>query len=202
MGDNLDFQLFHNLLYEASRTAFLDIQRTHENETFYFFALNIEPLFGYIFPFSNTEETLTSMAENFLVPGYHPNLSLAEAREIVRWGTIDAPLHHEGMTFFEKVNKFLEPVTEILMEFPHDPWDEFEAFHSRLVGVCIDVLKQLDAEGIFGAGDRRNAILVNIFVGDVTDEQWLKYARELNLDVVYERVATHLEFVRNLEMRL
>jgi hypothetical protein len=202
VGENFDFEQFHNLLYEASRTAFLDIQRTHENETFYFFAMNIEPLFGYIFPFSNTEETLTYMAEKFLAPGYHPNLSLDEAREIVRWGTIDAPLHHEGMTFFEEVNKFLEPVTEILMGFPNDPWDEFEAFHNLLVGVCIDVLKRLDAEGIFGTRERRNTILVNIFVGDLTNEQWLKYARELNPDVVYERVATHLEFARNLETRL
>jgi hypothetical protein len=202
MAESFDFEQFRNLLYEASRAAFLEIQRTHAYETFYFFALNIEPLFGYIFPFSNTEETLSYMAENFLAPGYHPNLSLDEAREIVRWGTDDAPLHHEGTEHFGRVNQFLEPVTGILMGFPDGPWDEFNAFHNRLVGVCIDVLKRLDSEGTFGVGERRNTRLVNIFVGDLTDEQWLNYASELNPDVVYERAVAQLEFGRNLEKRL
>ncbi len=202
MEEPFDFEHFRSLLYEASRAAFPHVQRTHEGGKFYHFALSISPELGYVYPFSNTEEELTFVAQKFLAPGWHPGLSLEEAREIVRWGSDNNHLRHADAEFFEGVNEFLKPVPGILHRFPMDPWDQFRAFCDRFIGVCIDVLRQLDSEGVFGTGIRRNTAVVNIWVGDLTDERWLRYARQLNPDVVYERLERHLEFVRNLEQRL
>ena len=202
MADLFDFEQFRRLLFDASKTAFLLVQKLHTNESFYFFALNIAPSLGYVFPYSETEEELTFAAQDYLKLGWHPELSVAEARENLRWGTNSKRTYSECGSLFQQVNEFIEPVTGILDSFPPGPWDEFHAFFNRFIEVCIYVLKQLDSEGVFGTGEQRNTIALNIFVGDSTDEQWLEYARELNPDAVYARVVEQKRFARTLEAQL
>ena len=56
-----------------------------------------------------------------------------------------------------------------------------------MIDVCIRVLKRLDAEGVFGAGERREGIVLNVLMGDQSDEERLKYAKLLNPASVYAR---------------
>jgi hypothetical protein len=50
----------------------------------------------------------------------------------------------------------------------------------------------LDSENIFGAGEQRNAITLNILMGDQSDEEMRKYAKLLNPATVYERFCMEL----------
>jgi hypothetical protein len=202
MGEPFDFEHFRSLLCEASRAAFPHIQRTHQGEKFYHFALNIPPELGYVSPFSSTEEALTFAAQKFLAPGWHAGVSLEQAREIIRWGSDANNVHPVGAELFERVNEFVERVPGILYDMPTETWDEFQAFCSRFIGVCIDVLKELDSEGVFGTGVRRNTVVVSIWRGDLDDETWLSYGRRINPEVVCERLERHLHSTRNFELRL
>jgi len=51
------------------------------------------------------------------------------------------------------------------------------------------VLKQLDDEGIFGEGEQRKSIVLNILMGDQSDEERMKYAKLLNPSSVYNHFA-------------
>jgi len=53
-------------------------------------------------------------------------------------------------------------------------------------------LKRLDSENVFGAGEQRDAITLNILMGDQSDDEMRKYAKLLNAASVYERFCMEL----------
>jgi hypothetical protein len=83
-------------------------------------------------------------------------------------------------------------ISDIIDEFPEDSWDEFDTLVAQFMGVCTEVLKRLDSENLFGEGEQREAITLNILMGDQSDEEMRKYAKLLNPASVYERFCMEL----------
>ena len=186
MIDAFDFQKLHDLLYIASKAAFISIQHAHENESFYVFALYTTGDLAYIVPTASTEEGLTIAAQKYSKLNNYRNFSIEELRERLRWSPCDSPLHVEGEEYFLEVNNLVSNVPLILDAIPtEESWSEFDDFVDRFLGVCIKVLKQLDNEGIFGEGEKRNSAVINILMGDQSDEERLKFAKILNPSSIY-----------------
>ena len=192
MATSFDFDGFASCLYDAAKAAFSAIQRTHEGEAFYSFALFTSGDMAYVFPTASTEQGLTQVAHQYFEKGEATGSNLQQERDSLRWSPGDSPLHMEGQPFFEAVNKLTATIGDIVGEFPEDSWDEFDAFVAQFMTVCINVLKRLDAEGLFGRDDQRNAITLNILMGDQSDEEMLKYAKLLNPPPAYERFRKEL----------
>jgi hypothetical protein len=188
MTDTFDFQKLYDLVYVASKAAFVSIQHAHENESFYVFALYTTGDLAFIVPTTSTEEGLTIAAQKYSKLNNYRNFSLEELREDLRWSPCDSPLHGEGEEYFVEVNNFVSNVPLILDAIPtEESWSEFNDFVDRFLGVCINVLKQLDNEVIFGEGEKRNSAVINILMGDQSDQERLKFAKILNPSSIYNR---------------
>jgi hypothetical protein len=190
MADEFDFGKFHELLYSASKSAFINIQHLHKNEQFYIFALYTCGDLAYVIPTSSTEEGLTVAAQKYSTIKYYQGFSIEQLRERLRWSPCDSPLHTNGEEYFAEVNDFVAKVPVILDAIPtEESWQEFNSFVDRFIDVCITVLKQLDDEGVFGEGEQRSSIVLNILMGDQSDEERMKYAKLLNPSSVYNHFA-------------
>ena len=186
MADEFDFGKFYELLYAASKSAFKYIQQSRVNENFYLFALYTCGDLAYVIPTSSSEEGLTLAAKKYSTIKYYQDFSIEQLRERLRWSPCDSPLHTYGEEYFTEVNNFVANVPPILDSIPiEESWQEFDSFVSRFMDVCIRVLKQLDSEGVFGESERRNSVVLNILMGDQSDEDRLKYAKLLNPSPVY-----------------
>jgi hypothetical protein len=188
MTCEFDFEKFYELLYIASKNAFTSIQLAHKDERFYVFALFTCGDLVYIIPSSSTEEGLTQVAHKYFndYQKYYKGFSIEQLRELLRWSPCDSPLQGEGEEYFTELNKLVSIVPNIICEIPHEEsWDKFDNFVNKFLGVCVKVLRQLDSEGIFGEGEKRNSVVLNILMGDQGDEERLKYAKMLNPSSVY-----------------
>jgi hypothetical protein len=186
MAEEFDFEKFYELLYAASKSAFASIQHSHKNEGFYLFALYTCGDLAYVLPTSSTEEGLTLAAQKYSAIKRYQDFSIEQLRERLRWSPCDSPLHTQGEEYFVDVSKSVSDVPLILDSIPiKESWQEFENFVDKFMEICIKVVKQLDIEGAFGEGERRNSIVLNILMGDQSDEERLKFAKLLNPSSVY-----------------
>jgi hypothetical protein len=194
MTNSFDFDNFRSYLYDASKAGFLAIQGAHTNEHFYSFALVTSGDMAYVYPTASTEEGLTQAAQKYIDKGRKSDKgkTLEQMRDELRWSLGDSYLNMEDNTYFEAVNALVANISDIIDEFPEDSWDEFDTFVAQFMGVCTDVLKRLDSENVFGAGEQRDAITLNILMGDQSDDEMRKYAKLLNAASVYERFCMEL----------
>jgi hypothetical protein len=188
MADEFDFEKFYKLLYTASKSAFTFIQRAHEGESFYIFALYTTGDLAYILPTSNTEEGLTLAAQKYSTIKHYRDFGIDQLREHLRWSPCDSPLHTDGEEYFVEVNNFISNVPLILDAIPtEESWAEFDDFHNKFMEVCIKVLRRLETESVFGEGTKRNSVVLNILMGDQSDSERLKFAKLLNPSSVYDQ---------------
>jgi hypothetical protein len=81
-------------------------------------------------------------------------------RELVKWSYADSPYFDIGAKFFSEVHELFEKRPQILMMSEQDRMQEYE---SRLLAM-EHAISTLDSEGLFGIGEKRSAIVVNVEV--------------------------------------
>ncbi len=192
---SFDFQQFHTTLLEEARVGFHSIRRQHRGETFYSFALYTYGERAYIFPTASTEEGLTQVARKYMAKGHYQGRALEQLRRELRWSPCDSPLHGEGAAYCQRANELLEPVPELLQALndrEHDSRKRSDKLIEQLDSIFLDVLKQLDAEGVFGRGEHRASVVVNLLMGDQSDESRLAYAKQLNPREAYQKLEEDL----------
>ena len=169
MSFSFDFQTFQALRVEAARSALLRVQRKHAEERFYAFGLYIAGELGYVVPTSNTEEGLTRVAQAYVNAGYGPDLQAVAAD--LRWNPADWAYHLEGQELFETVNGMLEDVPARLFAL----YDTGAAWltatvRAELECILVGALQELDREGVFGQDEARRQIVVNLLMGDQSNQ--------------------------------
>jgi hypothetical protein len=67
-------------------------------------------------------------------------------------------------------------------------------YDGTLNGICIEVLKRMDAEGAFGTGPERERVVLGICYigGDNSQEEFLGWAKQVNPSSVYKRLRKEL----------
>ena len=91
---------------------------------------------------------------------------------------------HEWAGLVQAIHTALQRLAE---DMPHEAAYERLAPHrGAFVSVCVNALKQLEAEGIFGRGTRRHKTLVSFLAGEIYHEAYLQYGLDLNPPTVIE----------------
>ncbi len=183
---NVDLHQLEVLLLEAARSAFTNIQQQHPDEHFYAFSLIHEPLWEGIYLASNTEEALLRCAERYHQYPDYLHMSVVELVTQLRWSSGDWEYIDATNTYFAEVNDWL--IKHLLRKWIYESHNEEveDKRDASVIEVCRNTLRQLDAEGIFGIGEAREKVTLNIMMGD-QDRSWLEHGRLLNPPAVYER---------------
>ncbi|MEM7759249.1 MAG: DUF4303 domain-containing protein [Cyanobacteria bacterium P01_A01_bin.40] len=158
------------LLRNAIRQSWARAVAQHADEHIYAYVLYTEPLLGYAVPSFNSEEALARIAGD------------EDEREELRWSPPDWEYHLENKQLFDKVQSVLEEL-DVQRDYDDDTvWE-------RRWRVFIDSLLDLDHDSLFGTGEVRNALTVNIMWGDQDLVSHVQSARELNPKESYLRFA-------------
>ncbi|MBC6477765.1 MAG: DUF4303 domain-containing protein [Hormoscilla sp. GM7CHS1pb] len=70
--------------------------------------------------------------------------------------------------------------------------DEYERDNELILQTCIEALGELDRKFIFGKGESRESLVINIFKGDRGEQELIDYAKLLNPPNVYNRFKEEL----------
>jgi hypothetical protein len=162
---------FTALVRTAAENAFRDLQQRIESEKLYAFGLYTNGEGTYVLPTANTEEALARKASAEAVADGH---SAELHQQSLRWSPCDWEYHEiGGDAAFAAVEAYLET-----------GWaDDYSTFHydaDMIYVCCLDALNQLRHTHMFSTNQREARILLNLFMGDQSDEARLEWAAMLN----------------------
>jgi hypothetical protein len=181
----IDRVLFRETMLREFRAAWYALRSAHPNERFYAFGFYTAPCAEYLMVTASTEEGLSAATARYTASkGCDPDLM----RTSLRWNPCDSPLHEECQT--------LLPKSDALRTAGPDPYEETPEAESAVAlvfEVAIDVLKELDREGLFGSGLERDRLVLGIWMGDQPDEDRVDFARQLNSEAVVERFTKEMD---------
>ena len=150
-------------------------RRKHSNEQPYAVVLYGTEDSVLLYPQILTEESLKTVAQRYVREAYYETLD--EARKALRYSVADSPLFAEFLPFSKHMEALVGCTTEELLDMGYAPF----------VKAACDVLKELDQQGVFGAGPARRKLLLVIITED-TEGDWAdNSARRLNPPQVYQR---------------
>ena len=174
----LDLVTFEEEVYKASCKVLDAIREDCQSERLYSFALITTGLFGYVFPYANTEEGIIAGAEYDVAnaKGFHGQLELA--LKCNRWEPSPTwRFFKKHYDCFDEVNKMLDEVNiqDALCKLPDV---EFSSTTEQIEDVLLNVLNRLRKEGHFGKDS--NNFYANISYQDQTFEDLHRYALRVN----------------------
>jgi hypothetical protein len=147
-----------------------------------------EILYGFLFEISRegfsahgaaaTEEGLRRYADECAA---EDGGDAEQLRSELRWGGTEDAWYQQPERAFGAVNRLLARAEREKL---------YEAYAGVLEGLCIDVLKELDASGTFGKGTDRERVVLGVCYtgGDNSEEEFLGWAKQVNPPKVFERL--------------
>lgn len=148
-----------------------------------------------------TEEGLLRIAQYYaLREGKEDEESVNRHRTKLRWASPEDGWYvSQGKRFFDKANQLLAEAHEA---------DLIKLGDQQLQGLCLDALRSLDADGVFGKGQSREKLTIGIcdVGGDHSETDFLQWAEAVNSPVVLARLKhelqeAHAACLKSLELR-
>jgi hypothetical protein len=171
-------------LRAAAETFLRGVEKQHPGETLYGFLFEISSVGFSANGAAATEEGLARYAEAYA----QENGGTADRlRAEFRWGSTEDAWYQQPDAAFAAVNKLLARA---------EREELYEEYGGALEGLCLDVLKDLDAAGTFGTGAARDRIVLGVCYtgGDNSEEEFLGWAKQVNPPKVFKRLKA--EFAR------
>ncbi len=200
---DFDYDKFGNDLLQATRISVTNVQKTHPNHNFYSYALYTSGEQGYLILTVNSEQGLTQIAEKYLhYENYRDlDISLADMRIYLRHSPTDSPLHALNICIkpFKEINQKLEVRLEQMLTIYRDYLDEpevtqFSELHrGKFNQICFQTLQKLAGEGIFGTNSSENGLVLNLLMGDQSDQERLQYASQINSPEIVAQYETEVK---------
>ncbi|MCC6791856.1 MAG: DUF4303 domain-containing protein [Thermomicrobiales bacterium] len=167
------------MIADAVRHAFRAVREHVPDERFYMFALYSTEMYRWFEPVPMGVQGLEKVTTEYQVlPSFRE-----ETRESIeaslRWSVADSPYYGFG-------NELFKPIDDVIAEFNPDPGDDDAKWDRYMERVCviqramIGALNDVDAEGLFGLGAERDAIVIGHDIGDQTDRSRWEFALKLN----------------------
>jgi hypothetical protein len=169
----VDFNELYMMLLTVSRHAFRFAQESHPDETFYAFGLYYSKTANFVYATCSSEE------------GHLRKQNLTEdARErktlewfYQRWNPREWPYFMIEHAHFIPPSSWISRVWRRARLFP-DTLIVWRNIDHKLEHVCLNVLKTLDQEGVFGEGTAREKVVLTYRVEeDVLLWEWEEYER-------------------------
>lgn len=172
-----------NAIRSALRDAAVDflnrVGDAHPGETPYGFLFEISPSGFSAHGTVGTEEALNRFAEQGIGKGYGD--SADSLRADFRWGSPEDAWYQQPSDVFDTVNDLLAQAEQENL---------YEQYDGTLEALCLDVLKAMEADGVFGVGAERDKIVLGICYigGDNSAKEFLGWAKQVNPPKVYKRL--------------
>ncbi|WP_431245825.1 DUF4303 domain-containing protein [Leifsonia xyli] len=143
-----DFAHIRSAIAGAARTAWTALREEHPADDFYYFGLWTSPVAHRPAPTACSEQGLLRAVEEHRADG------VGVDADALRWAVNASPYDLFGDEAFAE----LEP----LFERVGDPYDRSREENESLFEAMVGALADLDAEGFFGTGARRDTVVVNV----------------------------------------
>jgi len=174
-----DFQKFEDDLVQYGRSAFERIRAQRPNDRFYSFAFYTTGEFGYVAVTASSEEGLREVAKKYKAMDMYSSVPIDDLATELRWSPADSPLHTLDGNHLEELDptmgKIVRDFDSLGVENP-----QFYEFCERVENSFCGALRRLDADGVFGTGAAREAVTLNLLMGDQSDEQRFANAAKVN----------------------
>jgi hypothetical protein len=167
----IDYDTFLPRLVEGLRKAWQQVRRQRPDEAFYTFGIETDSDITDLNPVCNTEEEHEAQG-GVDEPGVMKWIGvLSEESKLYRAGR----KHTHDLA--EEVNRY------VFEDHGKDPPGAFLERKRKLLRIFEKALVQLDEEGFFGSGKKRNQVLLKIEFVDPSDAEWqhtLKVIKRIN----------------------
>lgn len=170
---------------KAARNTFASYREQHPGEDFCAFGVVTDANVRTWVPVANTEQSMEEAIQEYINDGEEvPELSQMRYCPM-KWGISGD--EGEG----KQAWRGIRAMQNVLREYPGL---SAEVYRDKVLEAMLLALKDLDAEGFFGTGAERERIILLVWTHKAEDcrQWWLRSARELNPQAVYERFASEL----------
>ena len=193
---NFNLEEMEKVLYREAKQTFLQIRDDLSDEYIYSLALYTTDNLGYLLPTCSTLEGLERVAKEYKARAHYKDRSLAQLKDLLKWSYADSPYHsiyEDTMNeTFEMMFEFDDALSTAYDDEEGGSEEGGDQLLQAAFSTCVKVLRQLDEEGVFGKGEYRKRTVLNIAMGDQSDESRIQFARLLNPPSVAERFAAEL----------
>jgi hypothetical protein len=167
------------------------VAKAHPGETHYAFLFEISCEGFSAHGAVATEEQMARYAENQLAK-FRPIKSpdpLATVRSCFRWAGPEDGWYQQPDSAFDTVNDLLGRAERERL---------YKLYDGTLNSVCLEVLRDMDQAGLFGAGEQRERVVIGICYigGSNSDEEFLGWAKQVNTPSVIKRFRQELKRCR------
>jgi hypothetical protein len=190
MPTSIDFSEFELHLRQAVSSTFTQLRQ--RGEQIYAFNLFTAALWEYMYPSYSSEESLLRSAQEFQTSATELE-NQVEWMRTARWNPADWENADPSNRHFQAVNDWLtaNDITGWVTDDGENE-KEFDKKNDFLDKICRGVLRQLDAEGLFGVGAARMKITLHVTIVHervefANDRSWIEETRLLNPSDAYMR---------------
>lgn len=186
----MNFAKLQHALYEHGKVAILHARALRPNDTFYSFAFYTSEEFAYAFMTAASHEGLDEVVTAYLQKPQYANQSLVKLRQSLKWSPCDSPLHGLYELISEELDHIMSEVSEAYLAIDDDR--KSGRFADEIEASFLNALQQLDSEGLMGTSEQRNGLVLNMLMGDQSDEDRLRLASFVNPPAVVVAFAADL----------
>lgn len=190
----IDLGALHTSAKSGLAEAWEELRRAYPDEHVYGFGFYSHNA-GYITTTAFTAEGLAEVVEQYRTNERYGARDFGDEtaeehwRRVLRWSPADSPRHLIGEEHLDEASSIALAVREAVDAMIGDATDEdLDAVDlarvTQVYDVLVAVLRELDAEGLFGP-DRQ--LVLNIWEGDQAPEDRIEYARRCNRPELAER---------------
>lgn len=179
---NVDLKKLEEELYRQGLAGFRRIREAHPKDTFYSFAFYTNGEFNYIELTASTFEGLDAVAKQYKMEPPYEEMSIEDLKLDLKWSPCDSPLHGADENVLTALDPLMQEVAaELDRRFDlKDNGKSFDEFVAQVRNCFANGIKKIDAEGIFGRGEERKKVMVNLLMGDQSDEDRIEFAERVN----------------------
>jgi hypothetical protein len=197
----LDSTLLCSTLRVELRAAWTKIRADHAQERLYGFGAYTTDSASYLMVTAFSESGLESQVAKYLASERGKGSDPVLQRQTLRWSPCDSPLHQEGSDLLPKSDKIVDalnlegdPDGEDFDEDDDDfdEGDEPDPAIAEVIAIAVQVLQEMDKEGLFGAGAERERLVLCVWKGDQSNMERYEFAKALNPPAVATRFGEEL----------
>jgi len=180
-------------LYGCAKRAFTKMVDNLSDEGIYCIALYTTGGLEYLTTTCSTYEGLTAVAKKYKKSEHYAEKSIEELEQLLKWNPCDSPHHLAFEEEMVAADELMYQLSEESYElYSNDKEDASNALDQEIISTIISVLQKLDQEKVFGSGNNRENIVLNLLKGDQSNTERLNFAKQLNSQAVFDKYVSEL----------
>lgn len=183
----MNFALFEEELFVHGRAAFKKIRAARPTDHFYSFGFFTSGEFAFAAATASSREGLDEVVAQYRAIPSYSKWAVDDLQRFLKWSPCDSPLHYLPGVDLEAMRPTMAAIVEIFDSLLEEA--AFSEFCERVDDSFIRVLKRLDESGAFGTKGEREVTIVNLLLGDQSEDHRLEYAARLNSTSQVKRLA-------------